>query len=97
MKERDEDFKNKLNSEQEKIIELKQELVKIQQQRDELYDVKQSFESTLDGKDKAMNQVWLELQRSQEEVQCRKAMIDDLSKSLLDHEAESMQMATKLS
>lgn len=97
MKERDEDFKNKLNAEQEKIIELKQELVKIQQQRDELYDVKQSFESTLDGKDKAMNQVWLELQRSQEEVQCRKAMIDDLSKSLLDHEAESMQMATKLS
>lgn len=97
MKERDEDFKNKLNSEQEKIIELKQELVKIQQQRDELYDVKQSFESTLDGKDKAMSQVWLELQRSQEEVQCRKAMIDDLSKSLLDHEAESMQMATKLS
>lgn len=97
MKERDEDFKNKLNAEQEKIIELKQELVKIQQQRDELYDVKQSFESTLDGKDKAMNQVWLELQRSQEEVQCRKAMIDELSKSLLDHEAESMQMATKLS
>ena len=44
-----------------------------------------------------MNQVWLELQRSQEEVQCRKAMIDELSKSLLDHEAESMQMATKLS
>ena len=97
MKERDEDFKNKLNAEQEKIIEIKQELVKIQQQRDELYDVKQSFESTLDGKDKAMNQVWLELQRSQEEVQCRKAMIDELSKSLLDHEAESMQMATKLS
>ena len=54
MKTQEESFKAELIAEQNKINELKQELKSVQEQRDQLYDAKFSFESTLDAKDKAI-------------------------------------------
>ena len=39
----------------------------------------------------------MEVQRCKEEVQCRKMIIEQMTKSMMDHERESAEMADKLS
>jgi hypothetical protein len=54
-------------------------------------------EEVVDVKDSQIQQLQLELQRAKEEVLCRKQIIEQLTKSMLEHEKESADMANKLS
>ena len=44
----------------------------------------------------AIDSLEQDLARAKEDVECRKMIIDEMSKSMLHHEKESMDMAQKL-
>jgi hypothetical protein len=51
---------------------------------------------TIDEKNERILHLEKELQRKVDEINCRKEMIDSMSNSLLAHEKESRELASKL-
>lgn len=76
---------------------VQEELASVRAERDSLYDAKMKVEATVDEKDSQISQLQVEVQRGKEEVMCRKLIIDQMTKSMMDHEKESAEMADKLS
>ena len=72
------------------------ELEAIREKHDQLSDEKFKVEEIVDKKVAQIERLNLELQRSKEEVDTRKLMIEELGKSMLMHEKEEMEMASKL-
>ena len=85
-----------MQEEQEKTESVRVELESIREKRDQLYDEKFKVEEIVDQKVAVIERLQLELQRAREEVDTRKLVIDEMSKSMLFHEKESGEMATKL-
>jgi hypothetical protein len=54
------------------------------------------LEGQIDRQKEENDNLTLQLQRTKEDVNCRKLIIDDLSQSIMAHEKESADMATKM-
>ena len=81
---------------EEKIEQGNTELTEIREARDTLNQEKNTLEAVQDGQMSAIERLETELTRAKEDVECRKLIIDEMSKSMLGHEHESMEMAQKL-
>ena len=53
-------------------------------------------EETIDAKNERINQLEKELQRKIDEINCRKEVIESMGASLMLHEKESRELASKL-
>ena len=68
----------------------------VREARDTLIQQKNKLESYQDEQKSEIERLEYELNRAKEDVDCRKLIIDEMSKSMLGHEKESMEMAQKL-
>jgi hypothetical protein len=64
--------------------------------RDTLVQEKNTLEAFQDSQRNEIDRLETEVARAKEDVVCRKLIIDELSKNMLHHERESMDMAQKL-
>lgn len=80
----------------ESITRASSELNEVREARDALNEQKNKLESFHDGQRSEIDRLETEVARAREDVDCRKLIIDEMSKSMLGHEKESMEMAQKL-
>ena len=80
----------------EQITRASSELNEVREARDILIQQKNKIESYHDEQRSEIERLETELTRAKEDVDCRKLIIDEMSKSMLGHEKESMEMAQKL-
>lgn len=80
----------------EQIDRASSELNEVREARDTAVQEKNKLESFQDGQKSEIERLETDLVRAREDVACRKLIIDEMSKSMLGHEHESMEMAQKL-
>ena len=80
----------------EQISRANDELNDIRSKRDTLLQEKNQMALFHDEQRNQIEKLETDVQRAQEDVECRKLIIDEMSKSMLHHEQESMEMAQKL-
>lgn len=68
----------------------------MREERDANIQEKFKLEQFSDGQQAEIERLKTEVQRAREDVECRKLIIDEMSKNMLAHETESMEMAQKL-
>ena len=91
------DQKAKANEDHaEQIERASTELNDVRESRDTAVQEKNKLESFQDGQKSEIERLETDLVRAREDVDCRKLIIDEMSKSMLGHEHESMEMAQKL-
>lgn len=78
------------------IEKAKEELNEVISARDSLIMEKNKLELFQDELKQKIEDLETDLARARDDVNCRKMIIDDMSKSMLAHEQESMEMAQKL-
>ena len=59
-------------------------------------DEKYAVEAVLDKQRSELEVTQMDLQRTMEDVLCRKMIIEEMNENMLAHERESSEMATKL-
>lgn len=64
--------------------------------RDKALEEKYLLEEKIDGQKEEIENLNLSLSRTKDDVECRKLIIEELSKAILGHEKESAEMATKM-
>ena len=72
---------------------MRKELESIREKHDQLSDEKFKVEEIVDKRNAAIERLQLELQRSKEEVDTRKLVIDEMGKNMLEHEKEEAELA----
>ena len=82
-----------MKDEQAKTDAVRSELESIREKHDKLSDEKFKVEEIVDEKEAAIERLRLDLQRSKEEVDTRKLIIDEMGKSMLMHEREEAELA----
>lgn len=65
-------------------------------ERNNEMDTKLKIEEIIDQKNQEINQLKMDLARKEDEVKLRKEVIDSMSGSLLKHETESRELASRL-
>jgi len=85
-----------IDLEKQAVERVNEELKEVMATRDSALEEKYSLEAKIDQQKDEIEKLELELSRSQDDVSCRKMIVDDLSRVLLEHEKESADMATKM-
>lgn len=80
----------------EQLSKAKTELDDVRENRDTLIQEKNKMESFQDEQKTEIERLETNLQRAKDDVECRKMIIEEMSQSMLRHEKESMDMASKL-
>jgi len=84
---------------EEKVSEferLQAENKEVEEQRNTEMDKNLKIEEEIDKKNDRILQLEKEVVRKSEEITCRKEVIDAMSRSLMNHEKESAELASKL-
>lgn len=81
---------------EEQIEKTNAELNEVRKGRDVLIQEKNTLDANLDEQKLEIERLQNELARARDDVECRKQIIGEMSKNMLHHEQESMEMAQKL-
>lgn len=80
----------------QKIADFEKEAARLAEERNNEMDSKLKIETIIDEKNEKILQLEKELARKEDEVNLRKEVIDSMGDSLMKHETESRELASKL-
>lgn len=80
----------------ERIAEYEREAARMAEERNKEMDSKLKIETVIDEKNERIQQLEKELGRKDDEINLRKEIIDSMGDSLMKHETESRELASKL-
>ena len=81
---------------EEQLSKANEELKEVREARDSLMQQKNVIESVQDEQKAEIERLEQVCSRAKEDVECRKLIIEEMSKNMLHHEKEEMDLAQKL-